>query len=258
MPRGLALVGCLLLSLAFAASAQAAKEYEPNDTLETAYGPLAGGTAYTAGLETDNDVDWYVFYIKTYSQMDFSATMLKNVYYRDAVSLSLYDKNGYRVGSEEGTGFEAGYINVTNHMYLTMNPGRYYLQVSRNEASTGDRYRFRIDPAASMTTDPLCGEAIVAREEIGPVIAGLNQELAENTERLAAKTRAVKKAKKLVRRIQKRRYPSPGPMQTVRRVLRAAKVARKKVWDVQVGLQTAIAQQQQALAGAEAQIATYC
>ena len=247
---------CLLLA-AFSDVAGAANEYELNDTRDTAYGPLAGGTAYTASLETENDVDWYVFYLKTYSQMDFSATMVKTNY--AVVELYLYDKDGNSVGGEESGYFEAGEVNVTNHWRLTLNAGRYYLKVDRNlYTAPGDRYRFRIDPAASITTSRECGEAIVARDAIAPAIANLNQELAKNSEKLAIKAQAVKKAKKLIRRLQRRRWASRSQRLSAKRRLEGAKAARKKVWDVQLGLQTAITQQQQALAGAEGQIATYC
>ncbi len=66
-----------LALLMFASSASATGEFEPNDNRDTAYGPLEGGVPYTATIDTENDVDWYVFYVKTYSQMDFSSTLVK-------------------------------------------------------------------------------------------------------------------------------------------------------------------------------------
>ena len=41
-----------------------ADPYEPNDTQVTAYGPLAEFTQYTGTIDTSNDQDWFVFYIK--------------------------------------------------------------------------------------------------------------------------------------------------------------------------------------------------
>ncbi len=56
-------VGALLiLSLCLAPAASAESEFEPNDTFETAYGPLAADATYPATLETEEDVDTYYFY----------------------------------------------------------------------------------------------------------------------------------------------------------------------------------------------------
>src|SRR4051794_7902062 len=69
-----AALAVVLLLLTLVARARATSEYEPNDSRETAYGLLAGGTWYTAGIDTVNDYDWYLFYVKTYSQVEFQAT----------------------------------------------------------------------------------------------------------------------------------------------------------------------------------------
>src|ERR1044072_4440760 len=90
----LVVVGLLLLTLG--ASARAASEYEPNDSRETAFGPVAGGTWYTAGIDTVNDYDWYMFYVKTYSQVEFQATVAEKsdsssyfyIYGRDGETIS--------------------------------------------------------------------------------------------------------------------------------------------------------------------------
>jgi hypothetical protein len=50
-----------------------ADPYEPNDTQVTAYGPLAEFTQYTGTIDTSNDQDWFVFYIKDRQQVTFSA-----------------------------------------------------------------------------------------------------------------------------------------------------------------------------------------
>jgi hypothetical protein len=252
MSRSTAVVAAYLLTaLAFAASAQAAKEFEPNDTRETAYGPLEGGKSYTATFETDNDVDWYVFYIKTYSQMDFSATMVKSC--EDYAAISLYDKDG---NSE--TYFNTGNVNKTNHLLRTMNPGRYYLEVEKHYSCTGDRYSFRIDPATSITSSRECGEAIVSKDAIGSQLAAANKELTKSNESLASKTRAVNKAKKIVQRLKNRRRVPGWQKRQARRKLDLAKEARAKALKVMADLQGIISQHQQEITGAESQIATFC
>src|ERR1044072_371858 len=241
-----------LLALSLATGANAAGEYEPNDTRETAYGPLAGGTPYTGTFETDNDVDWYVFYVKTYSQMDFSATMVKSSC-DDYGRISLYDKDGNSI-----RGFYIGEVNETSHLLLTMDPGRYYFEVDDYYACTGDQYRFQIDPAASITTSRECGEAIVARDAVGPQLADLNTKLTRNAEKLVEKAEAVKNAKGVVSRLKRHRWASRYEKRLARRRLDRAKAARDKVLQARANLLALAGQHQQTLPGAEGQIATYC
>lgn len=239
------------LSLVFASAAMAAGEYELNDSREAAFGPLVGGTEYTATLETDNDVDWYVFYVKAYSQMDFSATSLK-ADECNAPYLHLRDKDGKSVES-----FRAGSVNVTNHLRVTLNPGRYYFEVNWPYCA-GDRYRFRIDPAAAITPSRECGEAIVARDSITPELAKVAEAMAENGEDLVKATAVVKAAARTFNRLKKRRRASGYRKRQARRRLEAAKNARKKVLQEKAGLQALAAQQQGTLTQAEGQIALYC
>jgi hypothetical protein len=179
----LSIAACALALLTFASSAAATGEFEPNDGRDTAYGPLVGGKPYTATFETDNDVDWYVFYIKTYSQMDFSAGMVSAVGEFDRAYLELRDKDGHPLDS-----FSSGRVNQTEHLLLTLNPGRYYLEVN---GDTKDVYRLQIDPAAAITPSRECGEAIVAKESVGPTLAKVAGELSKNSERLAKPSKEV-------------------------------------------------------------------
>lgn len=246
------LLGLLFLAfaLASASGALAAGEYELNDGRDTAYGPLAGATDYTATIETVNDVDWYVFYVKAYSQLDFSATMIGEDPCNRA-ELTLRDKDGGYLAY-----FYAGYVNETNHLQMTLPAGRYYFEVDRPCA--GDRYRFRIDPAASITTSRECGEAIVARDSITPQLAKTNEELLDNGEDLARATAAVKRAGKTLRRLQKRPRASSYSRRAARRRLAAARKSREAVVRTRSGIQSAATQQQQALSAAEGTIAATC
>jgi len=273
-------VGVVILSLLMlGSSARAAGEYEPNDSRDTSYGPLAGGTWYTAMFETDNDVDWYVFYIKTYSQMDFSAGMVKDCSgCGDQARLALYDKDGKYVDS-----FFSGYLNQINHLYLTLTPGRYYIEVDYVE--TGNSYKFRIDPATSITTSRECGEAIVAKDAVTPQLAEVNQEVAKKNEELAAKatvvheakkdlSQASKKAQRLRAKVKRlRRLHRPGwyqrrvraqllqardEVQRATEELERAKEGRQPVWQEKVKLEAVAGQHQQEITDAEGQIAAHC
>lgn len=262
-----------------AGGARAANEYELNDIRETAYGPLAGGTDYTATRETDNDVDWYLFYVKTYSQVDFSATMVS---YGSGCEgsytyFSLYDKDGNYV---DANSLDAGAINRTEHLFLTMTPGRYYLRINETSYCTGERYRFRIDPAAALTTSRECGEAIVAKDAIAPQLAEVTAELKENDQALAKATGAKNTAKATLaqlkqrleatlRRLQRRGLATPvrkrrarraivAPKRLAVRKLDAAKEAQGKVLAERTGLEALNAQHTTALAQAEGQISATC
>jgi hypothetical protein len=260
----LALIAAVTVaSLLFASSANAANEYEPNDSRDTAYGPLAGGTNYTATFETTNDVDWYVFYVKTYSQMDFSATMLTDGCGYSPPDLDLLDKDGKPVDS-----FEAGYINTTEHLLLTLSPGRYYIEIE-NYFCTQERYRFRIDPAAAITSSRECGEAIVAKDTIGPELAKTNRALAKRTETLEAETQDLEEAEKALRRlIRKQSMAHSHKLSVKKRYARRKLLAQRKVQLAKTEqaramkpvakLQAVASQQQQSVTGAEGQIATYC
>lgn len=267
-----------ILLLTFGASARAAGEYELNDSRETAYGPLAGGTWYTAGIETINDVDWYVFYIKTYSQVEFSATAAAgDSSYND---FYIYDRDGKDFGT-----FEEDFTapdEEEDRLALTMPPGRYYLEVIGGQ---GARYKFRIDPATSITTSRECGEAIVAKELVAPQLADVNQELAKKAEELAVKATAVHEAKKdlghagkkaqrlrakvkrlhrlhrpnwYLNRIRAKLRQARSEVQGATEDLERAKQERRPVWQEKVNLEALSGQRQQEIANAEGQIAAHC
>jgi len=165
-----------LLTLALAGAAYGKGEYEPNDSRDEAYGPISGGKQYVAEIDTENDVDWYLLYVKTYSQMDFMTTKLAGSGCN--LGLNLHDKDGEYIDS-----FHTDGINETEHFYLTMSPGRYYLS-TQVYCAPGTRYRFEISPASAITSSRECGEAIVARNEAAPELANIVGLIAKNTEAL--------------------------------------------------------------------------
>lgn len=174
-----------LLMLLLAGVAYGKGEYEPNDSRATAAGPLAGGTTYTATRETDNDVDWYRFYVKTYSQMDFWATIDKSSPDCSSYSytyMKLYDKDGEEL---DASGLYPNSTDVTEHLLITLNPGRYYLRVNETTYCTEERYSFGIKPASALTASEQCGEAIIARNESAPELAKLTGLIANNGNSLA-------------------------------------------------------------------------
>lgn len=286
----LSIAGCLIAMLVLSSSAWATGEFEPNDNRDTAAGPLEGGKPYNATFETDNDVDWYVFYIKTYSQMDFSAGLVSSTEESYRAFIRLLDKDGHYLNA-----FSSGYLNQTEHLLLTLNPGRYYLEV---EGSTKDAYRFQIDPAAAITPNRECGEAIVSKEAVGPQLAKVTGELSKNSERLAkpseevsadeasllaldqrwerflfkwraavrrlARTRGLRRYVRLSRKrslvATKRRtnLRLKAQKDSVRRKLATAQAAQAKVLEQRASLEAVETQNKTTLSQAEAQIAAHC
>jgi hypothetical protein len=248
----LALFACGLALFLLPAVAGAAGEYESNDLRETAYGPLAGGADYTATFETNNDVDWYVFYIKTYSQMDFSATKVAPTSCSGVAHLELRDKDGKTIEY-----FHSGVVNETEHLRTTLTAGRYYLEVT-NHGCVGDRYRFRIDPAASLTTSRTCGEALVARDTVTPELVALNAKIAKNGEVLAKAETQLAARRAALRKLKNRPHASRSTKRRAREKLLEAKAKKEKIEIARIGLQTLGAQYTATLNQANGQIATSC
>lgn len=289
----LGICACVAALLVFSSSAWATGEFELNDSRDTAYGPLEGGKSYAATFETENDNDWYVFYIRTYSQMDFSATAVGASTCARA-DFDLLDKDGKVIN-----GFDSGYINETNHLQVTLDAGRYYFEVESNYGGcNGDVYSFRIDPAAAVTPSRECGEAIVSKQAVGPQLAKVAGELSKNSERLAKPTEMVRadeavlaaistkrekflaKWKTAVRRLGRQHW-LPGYVRrqrmrsllaskrrtnlrlkaqenTAKRKLAAAQKAQAKVLEQRAGLQALEAQSKATQSQADALIATHC
>jgi hypothetical protein len=132
---------CLGGLAALAGPAMAEPPYEPNDSILDAAGPLAANQTYTAGLETENDVDFYYFYVTgpTSSQVTITLTSLGG-------SSSGADFRGYLDDSEgnvitglgELSGGTAGKYGTES---ITLEPGKYFIQVN-SRGATGASYKF--------------------------------------------------------------------------------------------------------------------
>lgn len=249
-----ALLGAIVTLALLPSMAAAAGEFEPNDNRDAASGPLEGGRDYTARFETDNDVDWYVFYVRQYSQMDFSATGAPDCIWALA-NVELRDLDGKSI-----SGFESGWTGETNHLYLTLNPSRYYLEI-RNPSGEciGDPYRFRIEPATAVTPSRECGEAIVAKDALVPLLVKADEDLAANARVLGHAKRKTRQAGRKLRRLKKHNRANRWRMRSARRQFRRAKRSRNQLWRTRkYELGAAKQQHQQTLAHLDGQIAAYC
>lgn len=139
-----------LIALALA-PALAMADVEPNDGIEQAEGPLAGGTDYEGALSTDNDNDWYFFYVPQRAQMTF--TLDTGDAENDCGIAFLRNTDGYEI-REFGTNENA------EQVMITLDPGRYLISVEL----ACDDYRMRIDPAEAVGTGPAPAPAIASTE----------------------------------------------------------------------------------------------
>jgi multidrug resistance efflux pump len=116
----------LVLALCLAPAASAQTEQEPNDSFETAIGPLAPGATYTGVLENDADVDTYFFYVTSASsQVEF--TIVDPTVDGDGVYVELTDSQGVVIDSVDV------YAEDFDTLGATLDPGRYYLTVETEE-----------------------------------------------------------------------------------------------------------------------------
>lgn len=140
-------VGIVATLLAVAAPAAVA-DVEPNDGITQAEGPLAGATIYRGVLSTDNDVDWYSFYVAGQTQLDIAVTIPA-----DSPCGGWFDEIAFRDADGASISTIEPDVNTTEHIRYTTPPGinRYFLVA---DACSGYRYQFRIDPGAAVVAGP--------------------------------------------------------------------------------------------------------
>ena len=110
--------------------------YEPNNSLNEAYGPLDNSQAYVAYLEDSGDEDWYYFDLVGGGDLTISLTALP-------VDLNLkvyFQGDNQQVASSENSGTTSEQINLTSP-----SDGRYFISVTGNgEYSLYDSYWLRV------------------------------------------------------------------------------------------------------------------
>jgi hypothetical protein len=119
---------------------------EPNEASSQAIGPLVGGIDYEGVQGTDNDQDWFYFYVTGPRALNITSTS------RDGCDGSLY-----LYGEDSDYGSLASSfpdLNTVDHMTYTAPAGtsRLYLQAGCD--NTGDHYQFRIEPADAIVASP--------------------------------------------------------------------------------------------------------
>jgi hypothetical protein len=139
--RRIGIIAAALVALLIGAPAASA-DVEPNNGIVQPEGPIAGGVAYTGALASDNDDDWYVFYVASQTQLDISFTT------PGSSSCSTYAT--FRDSDGDDIDYASASPNATDHVLYTTPVGvhRYFLVV--DSGCAGATYSFSLDPAAAI------------------------------------------------------------------------------------------------------------
>ena len=163
LARGLTI--CALGWACAAAPALAADTNEPNETPQTATGPLIGGVTYTAEIDhlsselgsgsSIEDRDYYGFYVSKPTALDITYTQAYTGVDCYAPQLVLFDATGEKVlGSVHPVGEGTGHLKyqVTDAASFIIRVQPYYVRTCQPDKSA---YSFQLDPAGSITTPPV-------------------------------------------------------------------------------------------------------
>lgn len=137
-----AAVAVIACSLAFAASASASGEFEPNDTFNTAAGPIQAGVDISATYETVNDEDYYFFYLPQQTQLRYTLRNSTSAPYR--ICLDLYQQTPSSVDYIDD-GFLSVNSGQTGSNAISLGPGKYYM-VMTCSGTIGKTYTLHLDP----------------------------------------------------------------------------------------------------------------
>jgi len=210
-----------LVSLAVVAQA-AGQAYEPNDSFISGFGPITAGTTYAAGTETDNDEDYYFFYVSQRTQMFFKLTAIATEHEDSRVCAEVTQQTNQGYATVDDTYLDV-YEGEEQTAAVTLDRGKYFFTVLDYCSEAGETYTFRIDPpGATSTYEPFAAECAAAAE---PVQAA--------SDRVDAARAAVAKAKRKLSRARARRAKRSKlrarkrQLRAVRAELRAAEAAFK-------------------------------
>jgi hypothetical protein len=160
---GLGVLIAVLASLS-GASGAAAQVYEPNDSFIAGFGPVAAGTTYSAATETDNDEDYYFFYVPQRTQMFFNLTATNTADSWICAQVTRQTHSGYSYVDDTELGVPEGH---TQTAAVTLDRGKYFFIVGQECTDAGETYTIRIDPpGATSTYEPFAAECAAAHEPV--------------------------------------------------------------------------------------------
>jgi len=124
-------------------AAKAVGEYEPNETPETAYGPLAAGITYATTLESGEDYDHYFFYVTGRDSSAVEMTVTDTTVGGEGLYAELFDTDEATIDEIEIFGGESDSFEEN------LAPGVYYVAVETALFEQfGETYEIRADGGA--------------------------------------------------------------------------------------------------------------
>jgi hypothetical protein len=132
----LAIGALLLITGAERAGADAA--YEPNDTLQTATGPLAPDSSYSAVIESRNDRDIYSFFVTSRAEASVTVSLINR---GGGPGLSDVDARLLDITDTPITASALSYVQdgEAQSMTVSLPPGKYFVEVN-SSIGYGDGY----------------------------------------------------------------------------------------------------------------------
>jgi hypothetical protein len=141
MIRRIVAIASLALAMGvWASAAMAEPPYEPNDNILTAAGPLGINQTYTAALETENDRDYYYFYVTgpTTAQVSITLTNLGGAVHEAGVIGYIDNSEGSEITNISSALASPGQYGSKS---VSLEPGKYFVQIENDDAY-GDSYKF--------------------------------------------------------------------------------------------------------------------
>lgn len=146
----------VLLVLAAPTFARASGEYEPNDDISTAVGPLSAGTVYHGSLETDQDEDWFWAPFGAQQQITVSAAFRNAACNDRSARLDVFDGSGKKL-AELNSILQEDEGEAQQFKYTTPPaPQAFFFQFRRGSGALAPpcEYDFTISPAMALSPVP--------------------------------------------------------------------------------------------------------
>lgn len=120
--------------------ANALGEFEPNDSRQTAAGPLVSLQTYSATMETENDLDYFKFYVADRSAQTSFLAIKNSGDGFDSMNMELVDSGGMVLQRA----FAFGRQGTTGEILYSVGPGKYFLRFSAWVFSGPIGYEFQV------------------------------------------------------------------------------------------------------------------
>jgi hypothetical protein len=213
----------MLFALVFASELRAAQgPYEPNDTLASAVGPLAGGQPYSGAVEVQGDIDYFYFYLTAPGETKVTLTLRNLGGGADVANVDamVLDSSSTPVGG-------LSYINRGQEKTatLTLRPQKYFIEV-RSSEGFGDSYTFTVGgelgPYATIASR--CAKATVSTARARVRLTRAQAKLQRTTARLRRSRYGTDEAKAAARTAYRK---ARARVTAAKKALRAAKASQK-------------------------------